>query len=263
MKRAIIQINEERCTGCGQCVDACAEGAIQLVDGKARVVRTEYCDGLGACVGDCPTGALQVVEVEAPAYDSKATEAHVRLTRGEAGVHRMRAQHAHAPLPHHGHDEPCGCPGSAVRMPKAPSAAPAVATDGLPAKVNASELQQWPVQLHLVPVRAPFFQDKELVILSTCAPIASADVHWRFLRGRSVIVACPKLDRTEPYQEKLAAIFANNRIARVLVVRMEVPCCGGLVATAVRARDASGRADLPVDEIIVGVEGEVQGRRTH
>lgn len=267
MKRDIIRIDEDLCNGCGQCVDACAEGAIQLVDGKARVVRLEYCDGLGACVGECPTGALQVVQAEAPAWDVRSTEAHVRLTRGEEGLRRMRAQHdAHpvaptAPAPAPVREEPCGCPGSAARTLKSAQAAAPVATQGLPPRVNPSDLQQWPVQLHLVPIRAPFFQDKELVILSTCAPVASADVHWRFLRGRAVVVACPKLDRTEPYVEKLAGIFQSNRIPRVLVVRMEVPCCGGLVAMASRARDLSGRRDLVVEEVVVGLDGQIQGQR--
>lgn len=274
MRRPIIEIDEKLCNGCGQCVDACAEGAIKLVNGKARVVRDEYCDGLGACVGECPVGALKVVEREVADFDARATEAHVRLTRGEAGVRRMQEFHgAHgaptAPAPvasmAHGHGHGGGgCPGSQVRMAAAgPAPAAAVAGSGLPARVLPSDLGQWPVQLHLVPVRAPFFQDRELVVLATCGPVASADVHWRFLRGRSVVVACPKLDHTEPYLEKLAGIFQSNRIPKVLVVRMEVPCCGGLTQTVLGARTRSGRADLPVEEIVIGLDGAVQGSRLH
>jgi hypothetical protein len=128
---------------------------------------------------------------------------------------------------------------------------------GLPARVNASELSHWPVQLHLVPVRAPFFGDRELVVLSTCAPVASADVHWRFLRGRAVVIACPKLDRTEPYVEKLAAIFAQNPIPRVQIVRMSVPCCGGLTHIVRDAVRLSGRHDLVVEEITVDLDGAI------
>ena len=136
----------------------------------------------------------------------------------------------------------------------APVAAPVA---GLPGKVNASELSHWPVQLHLVPVRAPFFGDRELVVLSTCAPVASADVHWRFLRGRAAVIACPKLDRTEPYVEKLAAIFAQNPIPRVQVVRMSVPCCGGLTHIVRDALRLSGRQDLVVEEVTVDLDGTV------
>lgn len=257
MKRTIIEIDESLCTGCEQCVDACAEGAIQMVDGVARVVKEQYCDGLGACIGDCPAGALRLVEREAEAYDAGATEQHVRSLRGEAGVSRFRAEHAaHAHPPGH------TCPGSAMRLlsPASQPQAPAQGS-GLPPVVQRPDLAQWPVQLHLVPVRAPFFAGKELVVLSTCAPVASADVHWRFLRGRSCVVACPKLDRTEPYVQKLAAIFSGNAIPKVLVVRMQVPCCGGLSRMTLMARELSGRADLEVEEVVVGVDGAVQMTR--
>ena len=261
MKRNIIEIDESLCNGCGQCVDACAEGAIALIGGVARVVREQYCDGLGACVGDCPTGALQVVQREAPAFDFKATESHVRALRGAAGVHRMREEHAaHGAIPHAVHHDGGGCPGSRVQTRQTTPSRPAPVADGgtLPPVIQPSGLDHWPVQLHLVPPRAPFFEGRELVVLATCGPVASADVHWRFLKGRAVVVACPKLDRTEPYLGKLAAIFAQNHIPRVLVVRMEVPCCGGLTQTVMQARQVSGRDDLPIDEVVIGVDGAIR-----
>ena len=274
MLRPILRIDRDLCNGCGQCVTSCAEGAIALdAEGRAVVVKEEFCDGLGACIGECPTGALVIEQREAPDFDPTAVAAHLgRLGRPPA-PHATRppaAPVAPAFHPPAGDDLPCGCPGSVVRMsgershaaPR-PAPRPAPPSDqGLPGRVQPSELGHWPVQLHLVPIRAPFFQQgRELVVLSTCAPVASADVHWRFLRGRSVVVACPKLDRTDPYVEKLAAIFASNPIPRVLVVRMEVPCCGGLVRIVEEARARSGRTDLVVDEVVVATDGEILATR--
>ena len=262
MKRKIIEIDESRCTGCGLCVTACAEGALQIVDGKARVVKDDFCDGLGACIGDCPEGALRIVEREAPAFDQVAVDRHLAASRPAPAPASAPAHHGGHGGHGHGGGLACGCPGSAVKVQKpGHAAAPAPAGSGLPAQLNPSELGQWPVQLHLVPPRAPFFQGKELVVMATCGPIASADVHWRFLRGRAIVVACPKLDHTEPYVEKLAAIFASNAIPRVLVVRMEVPCCGGLTAIVHEALVRSGRRDLVVDEVILGTDGPVRAER--
>jgi len=271
MQRKVIEIDEALCDGCEQCIDACAEGALALVDGKAKVVKDQFCDGLGACIGDCPTGALKIVEREAEAYDPVATEAHVRKLRGEAGVKRMHEsaeEHAAepaaaAPASHAGHHHGSnggGCPGSRMRMPE-PSAGQdkpaAISGDGLPAKVNPSDLGQWPVQLHLVPPQAPFFQDKELLVLNSCGAVASADVHWRYLRGRSVVMACPKLDVTDPYVQKLTAIMAENRIPKVVVVRMQVPCCGGLTQMVLQAHAECGRDDLVVEEVTLSLDGAV------
>jgi NAD-dependent dihydropyrimidine dehydrogenase PreA subunit len=275
MKRKMICIDEDKCNGCGNCITACAEGALQLVDGKARVVKERFCDGFGDCIGECPTGALTIEEREVEEeFDVEAVKEHLRKTRGEDAVRRMvaanlahdRGEHpAPKPVarPAAGHGGGGGCPGARMRMPSAegqrPAAAAAAATGAGPARVIPSELDQWPIQLHLVQAGAPFFRNRELVVLSTCSPIASADVHWRFVRGRGVVVACPKLDRTEGYVEKLAGILAEPTIPRVLVVRMEVPCCGGLTSIVRRAVQETGRSDLVAEEVTVSLGGEVMG----
>jgi NAD-dependent dihydropyrimidine dehydrogenase PreA subunit len=239
MKRKIIEIDETLCNGCGNCVTGCAEGALQIVDGKAKLVNEVFCDGLGACIGTCPTGALKIIEREAPEFDEAAVEEHLGK-----------------PIPK---TPPAGgCPGLQVRFggdkPKKEKLAPAAPVSG---QVIRSELNQWPTQLHLVPPTAPFFKDRELVVLSTCAPSASPDVNWRFIRGRAIAIACPKLDRTEGYVEKLAEILKSNGIPKVIIVRMEVPCCGGLTAIVKKAAELSGRTDLIVEEATVGLNGDI------
>jgi NAD-dependent dihydropyrimidine dehydrogenase PreA subunit len=273
-KRKIIQINEDLCNGCGACVTGCAEGALQIVDGKARLVREQYCDGFGDCIGECPTGALTVVEQDAPEYDETATRQHVMQSGGLDAVRKFdQAARSHeakagsaaktpAPpfSPPHGGG---GCPGTRMRMTAdAPGALPATTSgSGLPPQIQPGELRQWPIQIHLVPPGAPFFKQKELVVMSTCGPLASADVHWRFLRGRSVVVGCPKLDRTDGYAEKLGAILSEPTIPRVIVVRMEVPCCGGLTAIVEEAAGLSGRPDLVVEEVTLALDGKVAATR--
>ncbi|MEE9367477.1 MAG: 4Fe-4S dicluster domain-containing protein [Pontiella sp.] len=263
MKRKIIEIDEELCNGCGDCIVGCAEGALRLIDGKAKMVKDQFCDGFGDCVGTCPTGALQIIEREAEEFDEEATIEHVRNQGGEKAVKRMLdAAVVHEPNEKESKmDKPKmgGCPGMQVRMAekKATAAHPETTTVSSGGQVIKSDLEQWPIQLHLVPPTAPFFDGKELVVLSTCAPIASPDVHWRFVRGRSLVVACPKLDRTEGYVEKLAAIMAQNDIPKVIIVRMSVPCCGGLTAITQQAFAASGRTDLVVEEVTIGLDGEL------
>ena len=245
MKRKIIQIDQEKCNGCGKCVSACAEGAIELVNGKARLVKDQYCDGLGACIGKCPVDAIEIIEREADPFDEKAALQHA------AGVQKDKKNGMPASFPH------SGCPGSRMAY-KENNGVSSKTVYGLPEKINESALSQWPVQLHLVPVNAPFFQDNELVVLSTCGPVASADIHWRFLRGRSVVVACPKLDRTETYIEKLSEIFRLNNIPKVIIARMEVPCCGGLTHMAQTARQMCGKEDFKLEEAVIRTDGSVK-----
>ena len=228
MARDIIEIDEARCDGCGDCVVGCAEGAIQIIDGKAKLVREDFCDGFGDCVAVCHSGALTVTRRDAPAFDDAATRAHVLRTQGEEAVRRYEdAQRRHAR--------------TEIRIP--------------------SELGQWPVQLHLVQPGASFFRDRELLVMNTCGPVASAEVHQRYLRGRAVVVACPKLDNTAPYAQKLAAIFQEPTIPRVVVVIMEVPCCRGLSMLVTQAHAMSGRDDLVIEEHVLSLEGELKSVR--
>jgi ferredoxin len=270
--RKIIRIDEELCDGCGDCIVACAEGALQLVDGKARLVKETFCDGFGDCVGECPTGALVVEERAAAPFDLDATRAHVAKTGGTEALQRLAVAAAE-----HGLDKPkglplvgdaatrgpgaSGCPGSRVRFLESES--PPVPVDGSgPLHAIPSELRQWPVQLHLVQPGMPIFRDREMVVMNPCGPIASADVHWRFVRGRSVVMACPKLDDTRPYARKLAAILSDASIPKVTVVRMEVPCCGGLTEITRQAVEMSGRTDLPLEVVTLSVTGDFQRRET-
>ena len=262
MKRKIIKIDETLCNGCGNCITACAEGALELVDGKAKIVKDLFCDGFGDCIGECPTGALSIEERDCDPFDAGAVEDHLLKHSGPEAVERMHdaatrhTDSANASPPPQGGG---GCPG--MRMRVAPPDAPApeaVAGSNLPGQVIPSDLRQWPVQLHLVSPGAPYFRDKELVVMSTCAPVASADVHWRYLRGRSVVVACPKLDRTEPYGDKLAAILSDKTIPKVIVLRMEVPCCGGLTRLVEQAVAGCNRDDLAFEEIVVEVDGTIR-----
>ena len=262
-KRKIIQIDEDKCNGCGNCITGCAEGALALVDGKARLVKEQFCDGFGDCIGTCPTGALTIEERDSDEFDVEATRAHVLDSRGEEGLRKMdEAGEAHeakeaanAPAAPKG-----GCPGMMARTLKK-AAAPSAPATGTGQAIQ-SELAQWPIQLHLVQPGAEFFKNKELVILSTCSPVASPDVQWRFVRGRSVVVACPKLDRTESYAEKLGAIMQETSMPKVIIVRMEVPCCGGLTQIASMAHALSGRTDLVVEEVTVGLGGDILGTKT-
>ena len=269
MKRKIITIDEDKCNGCGDCVVACAESAIQIINGKAKLVKEQYCDGMGDCLGECPTGAIKIEELDVPDFDAAETRAHVAKTGGAAAVKKFdeaAIRHGLTPAPKptfaahaHQHAGGGGCPGTRMRtmQPGTPAAAPMPSGNGLPPKLNPSELAQWPVQIHLVSPQAPYFKGKELVIMNTCGGLASADIHWRFLRGRSVVVGCPKLDETSSYAEKLATILAEPTIPKALVVRMEVPCCGGLTAIAQEAVSLSGRKDLKLEEITLALSGEV------
>lgn len=252
MLRKIIQIDEEKCTGCRLCVDACHEGAICMVDGKARLLRDDYCDGLGDCLPACPTDAISFVEREAAPYDEAAVAAHLAA----------RAV-ANAPAPMG------GCPGAAARA----LAADAVPADGCPGShsrvladaapasdpaaiiaVAPSRLAQWPAQIKLVPVQASFYQGRGLLIAADCTAFACASFHERFMAGNTTIIGCPKLDEGS-YTDKLAAIIATNDITSVTVARMEVPCCGGLERAAAEAHARAGK-DIPFQVVTFSVTGD-------
>ncbi|WP_418379922.1 ATP-binding protein [Adlercreutzia equolifaciens] len=257
MLRKIIHIDEDKCTGCGLCVDACHEGAIAMVDGKARLVRDDYCDGLGDCLPSCPTDAISFVEREAAPYDEAAVAAHL-ATRNNNGMSGS------APAAPHG-----GCPGSRSRSldgaPAPAASAPATRT-AAPAADNAdplatiaaalpNRLAQWPCQIKLVPVQAPYYQGRGLLIAADCTAFACASFHERFMNGNVTIIGCPKLDEGS-YTDKLAAIIAANDIASVTVARMEVPCCGGLERAAAEACAQSGK-DIPFEVVTFAVNGDV------
>lgn len=270
--RKIIQIDEEKCDGCGECVTGCAEGALVIVNGKAKLIGEAICDGFGDCVGECPQGALTVTEREAEEYNEEITRMHLMKTRGQQGVQAFEnAQAKHQPVEnkkpappfHPPHPGGGGCPGAQAKMlnrqgDTGPN--PVQGSGDLPQVVRPA-IDQWPIQLHLVPPAAPFFKNRDLVLMSTCAPLACPDVNWRYVHGRGIAVACPKLDRLDGYVEKLAAILSEPTIPRVLVLRMQVPCCGGLTQLALEARNQNGRTDLIVEEVVVGLEGEVQFQR--
>ena len=234
MERKIIKIDQEKCNGCGLCAAACHEGAIGMVEGKARLLREDYCDGLGDCLPACPTGAITFEVREAPAYDAAAVEA-------------AKKAKAAAPLP-------CGCPGSQSRSiqrtPCAGHTAPSV-----PAGAEESQLSQWPVQIKLVPVKAPYFEGAKLLVAADCTAYAYAAFHRDFIRGRITLVGCPKLDDGD-YADKLTEILRVNDIKSVTVVRMEVPCCGGLENAVKRALQNCGKL-IPWQVTVISTDGRI------
>jgi NAD-dependent dihydropyrimidine dehydrogenase PreA subunit len=256
--RKIVKIDESLCDGCGDCIPSCAEGALYLEDGKAKLAADRLCDGLGACLGECPRGAIQVIEREADDFDEAAVAAH--LARAGAAPHPPpRALHAVPPGQAGG-----GCPGARTLDFGPPGAAPrrrlAVVPDGPPAPpaapaVGGSTLGQWPVQLRLVSPAAPYFQGADLLVAADCVPFAYARFHEDFLAGRRLVVGCPKLDALDEQYRKLSAIVATGGVRSVTVVKMAVPCCQGIVEAARAAVQACGR-DVPFDVQTVGLRGE-------
>ena len=238
MIRRIIEINEEKCNGCGACARACHEGAIGMVNGKAKLLRDDYCDGLGDCLPNCPTGAITFVEREAAAYDEAAVLAG---KQAKAAAEPKQAEKRVLQ----------GCPGARMRQFDRSAEAE---TPAEPAR-QPSQLAQWPCQIKLVPTRAPYFQGAKLLIAADCTAYAYANVHQEFMRGKVTIIGCPKLDAVD-YTEKLTEIIANNDIQSVTVLRMEVPCCGGLEQAAVQALRASGKF-IPWQVVTFSVDGRI------
>ncbi|GLC81536.1 ATP-binding protein [Lacrimispora brassicae] len=232
MVRRIIQIDKEKCNGCGLCAAACHEGAIGMVNGKAELIKDDYCDGLGDCLPTCPTGAITFVEREAAAYDEEAVAQNMKKAKAK------------------GHPAFGGCPGSRamVIQPMAERKNTAVAP-------IESQLRQWPVQIKLVPVKAPYFDQADLLIAADCSAYAYGDFHQKFLKGKVVLVGCPKLDQVD-YSEKLTEIIRNNQIQSITLVRMEVPCCGGLEHAALRALEDSGK-EIPCEVVTISVDGNI------
>jgi len=240
--RKIVKIDEEKCNGCGLCIPNCAEGALQIVDGKAKLMSEKFCDGLGACLGHCPEDAITVIEREAEDFDEKAVDAY---------LHKQK-QSQPKPEP-----QPSlmftGCPSSRAMHFKAPE----TQTETVSTTRSVSQLTQWPVQLKLVPVNAPYFEDADLLIAADCVPFAYPDFHRDFLKGKLVVVGCPKLDDIQYYKEKLTEVFKANSIKTVTVPYMEVPCCFGLVKATEEAIAASGK-NIPLKKVKIGVRGDIK-----
>ena len=246
MKRKIVSIDENRCNGCGLCVSACHEGAIQLIDGKAKLISDSYCDGLGDCLPACPVDAIQIVEREAADYDEAAVAARMAAAKGHAAPAPAPAA-AKPPLP-------CGCPGMLAKAmaPKPAAAAPA---PDAPAGAPVAQLGNWPVQIKLVNPRAPYLQNAALLVAADCTAFAYADIHRKFMRNKVTLIGCPKLDEGD-YAEKLTAILQANEIKSVTVLRMEVPCCGGIASAVQRALQASGKT-IPWQVVTISTEGQI------
>jgi len=240
--RKIVQIDESKCDGCGQCVPSCAEGAIRIVAGKARLVSDVYCDGLGACLGRCPQDAIAVIEREALPFDEQAAQAHVA---------ELRQREAARPAPG-------GCPGATARNLRlnilSDSPAARFAGGGPAAGRGANRLANWPVQLQLVPPTAPFLQDADVLLVADCVPVAHADFHRRFLDGRPVLMGCPKLDQAAAHVQKLAQLIRVSGLRSITVLHMEVPCCTGLVQIAEAAVATAGNG-VPIQDVTVALDG--------
>ncbi len=268
MLRDIITIDEDKCDGCGECIPACHEGALQIIDGKCRLISSLFCDGLGACIGECSKGALKIIKAEAEEYN----EVEVIKSLLEKPQSVLKAHLAHL-SEHNAVDylnqatdflssigikvsynnnvsKPTqSCPGNTMKELK----------QYVPIKeindMSDSQLSHWPVQLHLVSSFSPFLKDKELVVLSTCSPVAYANVQKEYIEGNAVVIACPKLDYTEPYPKKLEEIFKNAETKKVVVVRMEVPCCSGISGITVKAATNSNVEGLEVHEHVISIDG--------
>ena len=241
MLRQIIHIDEEKCNGCGACADACHEGAIGMKNGKAVLLQDDYCDGLGNCLPVCPTGAITFVQREAAAYDEEAVRAKMAEKAALAAEEKARPVTPSR-----------GCPGSAMRdMAQRRTAAPAGTGQGC-----ENCLSQWPIQIKLAPVNAPWLQDSHLLLAADCSAFARGDFHERFIRGHVTLIGCPKLDMVD-YSEKLTQILRRNSVRDITLVRMEVPCCGGLEVAVRRALEAADKPDLPVRTVILGIDGSI------
>jgi NAD-dependent dihydropyrimidine dehydrogenase PreA subunit len=248
VKRKIVEIDEERCDGCGQCVPACAEGAIAIVDGKAKVIADMYCDGLGACLGECPNGALRIIEREADEFDEEAVVQYL------ADQEKKEAP-ATATMP-------CGCPSTHIQSfvpAQACQSANQPQTHAAGAE-SGSALSHWPVQIRLIPPNAPFLKGADLLVVADCVPFAFPSLHQDFLEGKTVMVGCPKFDQVQEYIDKFAEIFKIAGIRRVTTIVMEVPCCSGLPLIVKKGMEAA-RVKVPLETVVISTRGVVLEHR--
>jgi Pyruvate/2-oxoacid:ferredoxin oxidoreductase delta subunit len=253
--RKIIRIDSEKCNGCGLCVPSCAEGAIQIVDGKARLVAEKYCDGLGACLGECPEGALHVVDADADAFDELAVKEHIGKAAATSGEkihgHRMPKMAAHTDK-----TMPCGCPSTLMQTFAPQTACEKANVPIAHAGSGVSALTHWPVQIHLVPPTAPFLRGADLLVAADCTPVAYPRFHDGLLKGKTLLLGCPKLDDTEEYVKKFSAIFATAAIKSVTVAVMEVPCCQALQVIVRKGMALAGK-NIPLSVVTISVRGEM------
>ena len=243
--RKIICIDEEKCDGCGQCVINCAEGALAIIDGKAKVISDNLCDGLGACIGECPQDALEIIEREAEEFDEEAVEEHLSNTKTEEEAPKIMV---------------CGCPSTQIQSFASADACREVNRPVEMRSQTESALSHWPVQIRLVPPTAPFLKGADLLIAADCVPVAFPSLHQDFLKGRVVMIGCPKFDDANEYIDKFKSIFITAGIKSITTVVMEVPCCSGLPAMVKRGLELSGRS-IPLNQITVSTRGEIIGRR--
>lgn len=249
--RKIIEIDEEKCNGCGQCVPACAEGAIEIIDGKAKVIKDLLCDGLGACIGDCPEDALRLVERECDAYDEEAVHKHLAERDAKAKEEGAKDE---TPAPTLG----CGCPSSNLMDfggKPSPCQSANVPKDQVASGVSA--LTHWPVQIRLIPPTAPFLKGADLLVTADCVPVSYPDLHATYLKGRKVMLGCPKFDDAQSYIEKFRDIFAVAGVKSVTVLIMEVPCCSGLPMIVQKGMELAG-ADVPIEKVVISLDGKVK-----
>jgi len=247
--RSIVHIDEDKCNGCGLCVPSCAEGAIKIIDGKARLISDKYCDGLGACLGTCPQGAITIIEREAEDFDEEAVKNNLQGTTGNSN-HDIKFDTCNT--------QTFTCPGSKpINLSENKKSASASETGDISISIK-SQLKQWPVQLMLVPIKASYFENADLLIAADCVAVAYPNYHLGMLKGKTVVIGCPKLDDGSYYVEKLSAILKNNNIKSLTVAHMEVPCCFGMVKIAEEALRKSGK-NIPLKTIEIGIEGEIIG----
>ena len=258
ISRKIVKIDEEKCNGCGECVPSCAEGALEIIDGKARLVSEKYCDGLGACLGECPQGAITIEEREAVGFDEEAVKHHLHEKehaeeKAPCGCPSTRV----AQLDKTEENLPCGCSSATVTQFAGHETAEAAHEEAVCCH-HHSMLRHWPVQLTLVPPGAPFLQGADLMLAADCVPFAYAGFHQDFLKGHALLVACPKLDDFQSHLAKLTEILRRSDVKSLTVVHMEVPCCSGLVQMARQAIRLSGKA-IPLKEVTIGMRGDRKG----
>jgi NAD-dependent dihydropyrimidine dehydrogenase PreA subunit len=254
MIRKIIQIDEEKCNGCGICITGCHEGALEIINGKAKLVTDSYCDGLGACLPACPTNALNIIEREAEAFDEVAVENNMKQNKGKE---EKKVEHQCQPSIKSGSSGlanlGCGCPGSNAKAIERNNVVPAKTVTQ--SSCGESQLRQWPVQIKLVPANAPYLNNSHILVAADCTAYAYANIHNEFMKNKITLIGCPKLDEVD-YAEKLAKILQMNEIKSVTVLRMEVPCCGGIVSAVTNAMHSSGKI-IPWNVITISTDGTV------